>query len=97
MTAKARAEFAGDPAGHVEIDVDDLRHYHREYSPLMLANDRDAASAVQTDASAWGDALRRRAIKEQRNLIIDGTLKDPSKALTMASDSSSTVGNQNLL
>ena len=82
----ARKEFEGNPAGHVEIDVDELRHYHRDYERLHLGNDRTAAAAVQQDVTRWGDELRRRCIKEQRNVIIDGTLKDPEKAKAMVAE-----------
>ena len=86
LTAMARKEFEGSPTGHVEIDVDELRHYHRDYERLRLGNDRTAAAAVQHDATRWGDELRQRCVEEHRNVIIDGTLKDPEKATAMAAE-----------
>ena len=86
LTAAARKDFAGDPAGHVEIDVDELRWYHREYEPLLRTDDRTAATAVHVDATAWGEGLRVHCIEERRNMIIDGTLKSPDKALAMAQE-----------
>lgn len=86
LTAMARADIAPDGAGHVEIDIDALRSYHRAYHPLMLTDDRTAAHAVHGDVTRWGEQLRAHYIANKRHLIIDGTLKDPAKALTIASD-----------
>lgn len=86
LTALARRDLAATLGGHVEIDVDELRWYHPRYEPLQRANDRTAATQTHADVTEWGDALRRRCIAQKRNLVIDGTLKDPAKTLRMCAE-----------
>lgn len=72
-------EFARDD-GAVVVDTDDLRFRHPRYADLSAENDLTAASRTQPDAGKWADELTEAAIAEKRNLIIDSTLKNTSKA-----------------
>ena len=69
-----------DAGGVVIVDTDELRSEHPAYGALVKQNDRTAADLVQKDAGQWADELTQDAIKQRRNLVIDGTLKNPEKA-----------------
>jgi len=66
--------------GAVEVDVDALRRYHPQYADFLAQDDLSAAPRTQRNASRWADELRDAAIVGRRNLIIDGTLKNPDNA-----------------
>jgi hypothetical protein len=66
--------------GVVVVDTDELRNFHPNYVTLSSNNDREAASLVQQDAGQWADELAEAAMAKERNLIIDGTLKNPDNA-----------------
>ena len=63
--------------GAVTVDIDDLRESHPEYTALGLRNDRTASGLVQHDASKWGDELLQDAMKNNRNIILDGPMRSP--------------------
>lgn len=79
---QAEAELAAD-GGSVLIDVDDLRGYHPDYARLQREDDMSAANHVQPDAGDWGDELTDNTLANRRNIIIDGTLKTPHKAVEL--------------
>jgi hypothetical protein len=62
------------------VDTDDLRFRHPRFLELSAENDLTAASRTQPEAGKWADELTEAAISERRNVIIDGTLKNTSKA-----------------
>ncbi len=72
--------------GVVVVDTDALRAHHPKYKELLAENDRTAADLVQEDAGRWADELAQDAIAKQRNLIIDGTLKNPKNARRLCRD-----------
>jgi len=75
--AGAELGLSGVPA---IIDVDDLRVRHPRYAEFRDEDDLTAAGKTHHDASLWADELRAAGIAGRRNLIIDGTLKDPDAA-----------------
>ena len=85
LTAQAEREF-DSRGGAVSIDIDALRSEHPDYNRLVRDTPRTAASEVQNDASAWGDRLLADARDQNKNIILDGTLKDPQKAETLVRD-----------
>ncbi len=82
LSAAARDELK-PRGGVVTVDTDALRANHPDYLPLMQRNDRYAADRVQKDAGQWADELTEDAVDGRRNIIIDGTLKNPEKAETL--------------
>lgn len=85
LNASAQADMQSQ-GGAVTVDIDDLRKVHPQYRELIAENPRTAASEVQNDASAWGDRLLADARDQNKNIILDGTLKDPDKAETLVRD-----------
>ena len=85
LTKAAMAEFE-QSGGAVIVDTDLLRANHPEYATLNHADDRTAAAFVQTDAGKWADELIIDASDGRRNLIIDGTLKNPNNAVQLCRD-----------
>ncbi len=79
LSAKA-IETAQETGGAVVVDIDELRKSHEHYLPLMRADDKTAAEKTHEDASAAAEAVRKAAIEQGLDLIIDGTLKTPDKA-----------------
>ncbi len=51
----------------------------------MRENDRDAADLTHRDAAGWAVKLTNLAIKERRNLVIDGTMRDPDSLAKLCS------------
>lgn len=81
----ALAELPEDE-GAVVVDTDELRAEHPAYLSLMAADDRTAAGLVQKDAGQWADELTHDAMAQRRNLVIDGTLKNPGNARRLCAD-----------
>lgn len=61
----------------VKIDADELRKNHPGYIALMRENDRTAADRTHGDAGVWAVKLTSAAIAARRNLVVDGTMRDP--------------------
>lgn len=70
---------------YVKIDPDDLRDWHPQYFKLQRENDREAASLVHPDASAWSGQLIRDAAAGRKNMVIDQTSKSPSAVIDLTS------------
>jgi UDP-N-acetylglucosamine kinase len=81
----AKAELSPN-GGVVVVDTDELRSYHSAYPELIKKNDRIAADSVQKDAGQWAAELTRDAMENRRNLIVDGTLKNPDSASRLCQD-----------
>ncbi|MBK8638385.1 MAG: zeta toxin family protein [Chromatiaceae bacterium] len=79
LQKQAREELRPN-GGSVVVNADDLRGYHRHNLGFLDRDDLTAAEKTQHDASRWADELRDAAIAGRRNLIIDGTLKNPENA-----------------
>lgn len=67
----------------IVIDPDDFRSLHPKYEEYNREDDTKTAEWTHSDASQASDEAREKAITEKYNLIIDGTLKDKSKALAL--------------
>jgi len=81
----ALAELSQD-GGAVVVDTDELRAEHPAYLALTAADDRTAAGLVQKDAGQWADELTHDSMAQRRNLVIDGTLKNPGNARRLCAD-----------
>jgi predicted ABC-type ATPase len=79
LKTQAKRELA-DSGGAVLIDPDDLRDYRPGYRRMANEDYANAATRTHLDASQMAQELRRDAIGDRRNLVIDGTLRDPEKA-----------------
>lgn len=79
LTRAAKAEMA-EHGGAVVIDTDHLREYHPRYRELAETDYTTAATKVQKDAARLTEDIRRTAIAEKRNIIVDGTLNNADRA-----------------
>ena len=70
--------------GCTVVDVDEVRASHPRYPAWMKENDKTAADRSHEDASKAAGELRDAAIAQKKNLVIDGTLKNPEKAKATA-------------
>jgi hypothetical protein len=82
LSSYATAELGGNS---IKIDADELRKYHPHFLKLMRENDRDAADLTHRDAAGWAVKLTNLGIKEHRNLVIDGTMRDPESLAKLCS------------
>ena len=76
LTGIALQELASR-GGAVVIDADRMREYNPDYRRLMASDPERAADLTHPTAAQWANQLRERAIFERRNLIVDGTMRDP--------------------
>ncbi|APO88782.1 zeta toxin family protein [Xanthomonas euvesicatoria pv. euvesicatoria] len=74
LASAALEELAGNA---VKIDADELRKNHPAYIALMREDDRAAADRTHGDAGPWAVKLTSAAMAARRNLIVDGTMRDP--------------------
>lgn len=72
--------------GHnaVRVDADELRPYHKDYMRLQQEGVKNAADLVHADAAQWAVALTHEAMEQKFNLVIDGTMRDPTAIVNMA-------------
>jgi hypothetical protein len=82
LSSYASTELGGNS---IKIDADELRKYHPHFLKLMRENDRDAADLTHRDAAGWAVKLTNLGIKEHRNLVIDGTMRDPESLAKLCS------------
>ena len=82
LSSRALDEFGGNT---IKVDADELRKHHPQYLQLMRENDRMAADRTHPDAGAWSVKLTNLAIKNRRNLLIDGTMRDPDSLAKLCS------------
>nr|WP_172687567.1 zeta toxin family protein [Pseudomonas syringae]ARO44811.1 Zeta toxin [Pseudomonas syringae pv. actinidiae] len=82
LSSYATTELGGNS---IKIDADELRKYHPHFLKLMRENDRDAADLTHRDAAGWAVKLTNLGIKEHRNLVIDGTMRDPESLAKLCS------------
>lgn len=69
--------------GYIAVDADHLRH-HLPYVEDMDRADVDFSAHTQQDAGALANAIKDEAIKNRRNLVVDGTLRDSDAAFELA-------------
>jgi len=65
----------------IKIDADDLRDRHPQYKQLQRDNDREAATHVHPDASAWAKRLMNDAVAKRVNIVIDQSSKNSDSVL----------------
>jgi len=65
----------------IKIDADDLRIEHTQYEQLQRENDREAATHVHPDASAWAEKLMDDAVAKRVNIVIDQSSKNSDSVL----------------
>jgi len=85
LTRAAVKEFASQ-GGSVVIDPDELRDFVPGYRKLAEENYRTASTRSQPLASDFARELRKLAMGEKRNIIIDGTLRHPPSAVELVRD-----------
>ncbi|ONC29734.1 toxin [Burkholderia pseudomallei] len=83
LTGIALQELASR-GGAVVIDADRMREYNPDYRRLMASDPEHAADLTHTTAAQWASQLRDRAIFERRNLVVDGTMRDPDDVARVA-------------
>ena len=68
----------------VVIDADKLRERNPVYQALSITDPKNAADLTHKEAAEWARRLTTAAVKGRRNLVIDGTMRDPKGVLTLA-------------
>ncbi len=69
--------------GFIRVDADEMRHRLPHYA-AAYADTSEASAATQVDAGRLASAVRDEAIRHSRNILVDGTLRDPEAAVRMA-------------
>ncbi|WP_232484366.1 zeta toxin family protein [Burkholderia ubonensis] len=73
-----------DRGDAVVIDADQMREFNPAYRALAKADPERAADQTQALAGKWASRLTKRAEDERRNLIVDGTMRNPDNIATLA-------------
>ena len=73
----AVVESFRDRGGSVVIDADELRAANPRYLMLSRTDPQHAADLTHKEASAWAKQLTQAAVEGRRNLVIDGTMRNP--------------------
>jgi predicted ABC-type ATPase len=72
-SGKSTAKRGMDLSGFVVVDADDIKDDLPEFQTAIAMNARDAAKIVHSESDYIGRTLRKRAVEERKNLMIDGT------------------------
>ncbi|WP_186098592.1 zeta toxin family protein [Burkholderia gladioli] len=85
-TALARQAMAelGARGGAVLIDADRMRENLPQYSQLLRQNPQHAADLTHVEAGRWSGRLTHAASEARRNLVIDGTMRNPESLRNLA-------------
>lgn len=67
-----------DAGGSILIDADRMREVNRDYKRLSIDDPLNAADRTHAEASQWSVRLTQQAIEGKRNLVVDGTMRDPA-------------------
>lgn len=70
--------------GAVLIDADRMRENLPQYGRLLREQPQHAADLTQADAGRWSVALTTAAALAHRNLVIDGTMRNPENLRNLA-------------
>ncbi|KWI31956.1 zeta toxin family protein [Burkholderia stagnalis] len=73
-----------DRGGAVVIDADQMRGFNPAYRALAKADPERAADQTQALAGKWASRLTKRAEDERRNLVVDGTMRNPDNIAALA-------------
>lgn len=84
LASQATAELRAH-GGAVVVDADRLREEHPAYKNLQQENPRTAADLSQKAAGEWATRLTEAAADGRRNLVVDGTMRNPEQVADMAS------------
>jgi predicted ABC-type ATPase len=76
LASEAIKEFKAE-GGAVVIDADRMREENPRYKQLSRENPQHAADLTHKEASEWSTRLTLAAAEGRRNLVIDGTMRDP--------------------
>lgn len=68
----------------VVIDADKLRERNPVYQALSITDPKNAADLTHKEAAEWARRLTAATVQGRRNLVIDGTMRDPKGVLTLA-------------
>jgi predicted ABC-type ATPase len=71
--------------GSIVIDADRMREEHPRYQQLSKEDPLNAADRTHKEAGQWAQRLTATAIEERRNLVIDGTMRNPEAMQELAS------------
>ncbi len=83
LTQAARLELRNDV---IVIDPDSLRDAHPRVAEFRSARPYTWADDTHPDASAWAKELRTAAVEGRKNLILDTTLGDGDKAVSLINE-----------
>ena len=67
-----------EAGGSILIDADRMREVNRDYKRLSIDDPLNAADRTHAEASQWSVRLTQQAIEGKRNLVVDGTMRDPA-------------------
>lgn len=86
-----KSELAGEAiremrqsGGAVVIDADRMREENPRYKQLSKDDPENAADRTQKEAGEWATRLTMTAIEEKRNLVVDGTMRNPENIRDLA-------------
>ncbi|WP_186033960.1 zeta toxin family protein [Burkholderia gladioli] len=83
LARQAVAEL-GARGGAVLIDADRMRENLPQYSQLLRENPQHAADLTHVEAGRWSGRLTHAASEARRNLVIDGTMRNPESLRNLA-------------
>lgn len=87
--SSAREKVKPDPFGQygaVEVDPDAVKQLLPEYKASVKASAKDAAKISHDESSYIADQIRRRALEQNKNVIVDGTGKNRDKMMAKIND-----------
>lgn len=83
LAFRATRELAED-GGAVVIDADRMRAANPRYHQLVREDPQNAADRTQAEAGQWATRLTIAAAEERRNLVVDGTMRNPDNIRDLA-------------
>lgn len=83
LTAEAVRE-ARERGGAVVIDSDRMREENPRFKQLSREDPQNAADRTQREAAEWSTRLTMAAMEGRRDLVIDGTMRDPANVRDIA-------------
>lgn len=83
LAAEAVSELRSR-GGAILIDADRMREQNPEYKQLSRQDPQNAADRTHKEAATWATRLTVVAIDNKRDLVVDGTLRDPANLRDLA-------------
>lgn len=83
LAAEAVREFRAH-GGAVVVDADRMREEHPRYKQLSKEDPQHAADRTQKEAGEWATRLTMTAVEQRRNLVVDGTMRNPENIRDLA-------------